>query len=60
MKKFCSSLREHAKNITDFENKKVLLLTKEELKSHQDAKVYDICRKGISKKLFRSVNHRKV
>ena len=31
MKKFCESLREHAKN-TDFEKKNMLLLTKEELK----------------------------
>ena len=37
MKKFCT-LREHAKNI-NFEKKKKLLLTKEELKSYQDAKV---------------------
>ena len=34
MKKFCESLREHVKNIIDFENKKMLLLTKEKLKSH--------------------------
>ena len=39
MKKFCASLREHAKNIIDFEKEKMLPLTKEELKSHQDAKV---------------------
>ena len=39
MKKFCESLREHAKNIIDFEKKKMLSLTKEELKPHQDAKV---------------------
>ena len=39
LKKFCTSLREHAKNITDFEKKEMLLLTKEELKSYQDAKV---------------------
>ena len=39
MKKFCEFLREHAKNITDFENKKMLPLTKEELNSHQYAKV---------------------
>ena len=32
MKKFCESLREHAKNIIDFEKKKMLRLTKEELK----------------------------
>ena len=31
MKKFCSSLREHAKNIIDFEEKKMSPLTKEEL-----------------------------
>ena len=37
MKKFCESLREHTKNIIDFEKKKMLPLTKEELKSHQDA-----------------------
>ena len=32
MEKFCTFLREHAKNIIDFEKKKMLLLTKEELK----------------------------
>ena len=37
--KICSSLREHAKNTLDFEKKDMLQLTKEELKSHQDAKV---------------------
>ena len=30
---FCTSLREQAKNIIDFEKKKMLPLTKEELKS---------------------------
>ena len=39
MKKFCTSLREQAKKIINFEKKKMLPLTKEELKSHQDAKV---------------------
>ena len=34
MKNFCESLKEHAKNITDFEKKKMLPLPKEELKSH--------------------------
>ena len=47
MKKFCSSLREIAKNITDFEKKKMLPLLKEESKSHQDAKVSYICEKWI-------------
>ena len=45
MKKFCTSLREHAKNIIDFEKRKMLPLTKEELRSHQDRKVCYICGK---------------
>ena len=45
MKNFCESLREQAKNIIDFEKKNMLPLTKEELKSHQDAKNRDICGK---------------
>ena len=38
MKKFCTSLREHATNVINFENKKMLPLTKKELKLHLDAK----------------------
>ena len=61
MKKFCESLREQAKNIIDFERKeKMLPLTKEELKSHQDAKVCYICVKRILKKLSKSITYRKV
>ena len=46
VKKFCSSLREPTKNMNNFEKKKLLPLTKEELKelkSHQDAKLCYIC-----------------
>ena len=57
MKKFCESLREHAKNIINFEKKKMLLLTKDELKPHQDAKVCYICGKRIIKKLSKSMNY---
>ena len=32
MKKFCEYLREYTKNIIDFEKKKMILLTKKELK----------------------------
>ena len=60
MKKFCTSLREQAKKIIDFEQKKMLPLTKEVLKSHQDAKVCYICRKRIFKKLSKSINYEKV
>ena len=35
----------------------MLPLTKEELKSHQDAKACYICEKGILKKLPKSINY---
>ena len=60
MKKFCESLRKHAKNIIDFEKKKVLSLTKRKLKSHQHAKVCSICGKRILKKFSKSINYWKV
>ena len=59
MKKFWDSLREHAKNIINFEKKKMSLLTKEELKSHQHAKVCYICRKKILKMFAEDINYRK-
>ena len=49
MKKFCTSLREHAANVMNFEKKKMLPLTEEDLKSYQDAKVCYICGKGFLK-----------
>ena len=48
MKNLSESLKDHMKNITDFEKKKMLLLT-EERKSHQDTKVGYICGKRILK-----------
>ena len=60
MKKFCESLRENAKFIIDFEKKKMLPLTKEELKSHQDAKVCYICGKIILKRLSKSIKYWKL
>ena len=48
------------KNIIDFGKKNILLLTKEELKSYQDAKVCYICGKRILKKLSKSINCWKV
>ena len=51
MKKFCIYLREHATNVINFENKKMLPLTKEELKLNQDTKVYHICEKKNLKKV---------
>ena len=49
MKNFCASLREHAKNIIDLEKKKMLQLTKEELKLYQDVMVCYICAKRMLK-----------
>ena len=59
MKKFCESWREHVKNKIDFEEK-MLTLTNEELKPHQDTKVCYIFEKGILKKLSKSINYWKV
>ena len=51
VRKFCTSLRERTKSINGFE-KKMLPLTKEELKSHQDAKVCYNCGKRLLKSLL--------
>ena len=56
MKEFCESLMEHAKNIIDFEKKKMLTLTREELKPHQDGKVCYICGKRFRKKFANDKN----
>ena len=60
MKKFCTSLREYAKNVIDFEKKQMLLLTKEKLKSHQHEKLCYICGRRILKKLSKCKNYWKV
>ena len=60
MRKVCGFLRQHAKNVIVFEKTKILLLTKVELKSYQDAKVCYICGKIIIKKLSKNIIYRKV
>ena len=50
LKKFCESWKELARNIIDFEKKKMLPLTSKELKSHQDATICYICRRWFIKK----------
>ena len=50
MKKFCESLKDHAKRIIGFEKKKCY--QEQQLKSHEDAKVCCICGKYFKKKLF--------
>ena len=60
MKMFCSSLRQHARIIINFEKKKMLPLTKEELKLHQYATNCYICGKRILKKFAKSKSYQKV
>ena len=48
------------KIIDDFEKKKVLPLTKEELRWHQDAKLCCICRNRILKNFSKSTSYWKV
>ena len=50
MKKFCISLREHATNAINFEKKKMLPITVEEVRLDQDSMVCYICRKKIRTK----------
>ena len=59
MEKFRASLIKHAKYVIDFE-KRMLPLTKHEIKSHQDTKVWYICGKIILKKLSKSIIYSKV
>ena len=53
MKKFCVALREHAKNIIDFEKKKNIIVNKRRIKSHQEANKCYICRKIILRKYLK-------
>ena len=57
MKKVCQSLREQAKSIIDFEKKKILPLTREELKSFIDADVCYICRIRFIRNLSKNINY---
>ena len=59
-KKVGTSLREHATYIINFEKKKILTLTKEQLKSYQYAKVCYICGKRFIKRFANDKNYRKV
>ena len=60
IKKFCKSLKEHAKSITYFEKKKMLPLTRKELKSYIDADVCYICGIKFLKSLSKNINYGKV
>ena len=44
MKKFCEYFREHAMKIINFKKKKMELLTKEQQKLYENAKICYICK----------------
>ena len=57
MENFCSSLREYATNVINFEKKKILPLTKKELILHQNMTACYICGKTSSKKVAKDKNY---
>ena len=50
MKKFCEHLREHTMKIINFAEKKMKLLTNEQQKSYENAKICYICKENIEDK----------
>ena len=60
MKKSITSLREHAANVIDIVKKKILPLTKKELKLHKDMTKCYICGKRFLKTLAIDKNYQKV
>ena len=47
VKKFCEFLRKHAMKIINFKKKNMKLLTKEQQESHENAKIFYICKGKI-------------
>ena len=56
MKKLCTSLKEHATNVINFEKKTMIPLTEKELKIHQDVTACCICGKRFSKRSAKDKN----
>ena len=56
MKNFCEFLREHAIKIINFEKKYMMLLTKEQQKSYENAKICYICKKKFENKYLEDKN----
>ena len=56
----CISLIEHAANITNFDKKEILPLSKKQLKYHQIVTDFYICRKKVTHKVAKDENYRKV
>ena len=50
MKKFCESLREHTKQIINFEKKKMKLFTNEQQVLYENTMIYHICKEKLENK----------
>ena len=60
MAKFCEFVREHAMKIITFKNKKMELLTKEQLESYENANLCYICKEKLENKHLKDKKYRKV
>ena len=56
MKKFCKFLREQAMKRINFKKKKIKLLTKEQQKSYENAKIIYICKETFDNKYLKDKN----
>ena len=60
MKKFCEFLREHALKIINFRRKKIMLFTKEQQESYENAKICYICDEKYEIKYLKDKKYHKV
>ena len=60
IKQCCTSLKEHATNVINFERKKNTTINKKELKLHRDATAWYFCGKRFSRKFTYDTNYQKV
>ena len=60
MAKFCEFVREHAMKIITFKNKKMELLTKEQLESYESANLCYIWKEKLENKHLKDKKYRKV
>ena len=60
MKKFCKFLKNNAMKIINFKKKKLELLTNDQQKSYENAKICYICKEKFKNKYLRHKKHHKV